>query len=662
MKFYQRTIIIGLLVFSGTLTLFAQTRGNAASYYEAGRTSMLAEDWYGAAEAFQECLRLNPSHAEATASLAECFYELGEFDQALSWVRKARTLARGNMELANLEAFILVALGQLDAASSVISDVLAREPYNREALFAQAELAVARGRAGDAVQTYRDAVRRYPDDRRVLISLAMVLGSLGEIDTARQYINRAIQQHPEDCRVFYYAAYLDAQGGLFSSAARYAERALSLKPGYQPARSLLASVRYRAGQYAEAARLADESIAANRNDVSAWYLKGMSYIQMKRPQDAISVLSIAVTIDPNDEFVRIALEDTIIRTTNLEDPIRASWANYHFVRARDYTSRNLVGEALFEYRRGLRINPYAADRRGYADLLRLQGYPSRYVEELKFMQDLGMASQTVNDAVEAYDSLLRDAVFRQWSVDPVLLAARHWKVAVFSVASQSAFYHADASYIAAGFIKDMLSHDRNISPMDLDLRQGSYSGAFRAAREAGADYFLIISVSENDRDISLKGELFVARTGSAAASFSSYRTGLDRLRNASRNMVDQLGKSLPFRAELIKRQSAKGLIDKGKADGVLSNASFEIVKKGRVILQNEGIGLVYSPDDVVGYLVVGNVDDEIAMGNLSRSGFFDHISEGDEIVLKKENPDPQAQKPAGVYADPELQNLLRTIR
>jgi tetratricopeptide (TPR) repeat protein len=392
----------------------------------------------------------------------------------------------------------------------------------------------------------------------------------------------------------------------------------------------------------------------------------MSSLGLNRFEDAISILSIASAIDPNDEFVRIALEDAIITTKNLEDPIRAPWADYHFTRARDFTSRNRVDEALFEYRRGLRLNPYAPDRREYADLLRLQGYPSRYLEELMFMQDLGLGTQTINDAVEAYDSLLRDAVFRQWNIDPVLLAARHWNIAVFSAPPESAFNHADSSYIAAGFIKDIISHERNIAPMNLPLRQSSYSAAFREAREAGADYFLIVSVSENDRDVSLKGELFVARTGSVAATFSSYRTGPDRLRNASRHILDQLNDALPFRAELIKRQSNRGLIDKGKIDGVGMNTVFEIVRKGAIALQSEGIGLVYAPEDVSGSLIIEGIDDEIAMGTLTRSGFFDRISEGDEIIIPKEIVDGgQVVVPAEteqIYADLELQRLLRTIR
>ncbi|MDR2258483.1 MAG: tetratricopeptide repeat protein, partial [Treponema sp.] len=96
-----------VLCFSLTLPgrLEAQAAPGTAYYYNQGRTSMAAEDWYAAAESFLEALRINPAHAEANAALAECYYELGEFDEALVWVRKARSLARGNMAAANLEAF-----------------------------------------------------------------------------------------------------------------------------------------------------------------------------------------------------------------------------------------------------------------------------------------------------------------------------------------------------------------------------------------------------------------------------------------------------------------------------------------------------------------------------------------------------------------------------
>jgi tetratricopeptide (TPR) repeat protein len=652
----KRAFVV-LLISVLPLLVYAQ---NINALYNQGRTAMGEEAWYDAAESFLELLRLNPSHAEATAALAECYYSLSEFDEALVWVKKARLLSRGSMELANLEGRILIALGQLNDASRIIGEVLARQPYNRDALFAQAELDVARGRSGDALIRYREAVRRYPGDQKLLLSLALVLGSLGQHTEAKTYIDRVLAQHTEDYRAFYYAAYLASRGDRLSEGIRYAERSLYYKNTFAPARSLLANLRYRNGQFEEAARLADEIISKNREDAIAWYLKGMAYSRLGRRTEAISVLSAAVGIRADDEFIRTALEELLITATPVENQGRRTWASWHFSRAKDFKARNLSDQALFEYRRGLRLNPYARERQDYAEILRLQGFPARFMEELRFMQDLGLGTQGIDDQVEAYANRLANALYRRWQVEPLLITKRHWKLAVFSTGSQAGFYHADGAAVASSYIKDLLIHDRNIAVLDTELRQPSFSSAFRTAREGGADYFLVLTVTENDRDISLKGELFVGRTGSPARTFSAYRTGPDRLRNAGRNIIDQLEAALPFRGELAARQAGQGLIDKGRADGVKNDNIYDIVKKGRVSVKNESIGLVYTQEDVVGTITIREADEECSAGALARNGFYDRIEPGDEIILQKEPPNQAV--PVQGAADPELRALLRALR
>jgi len=657
-----RYLLCLLLIMPGLGRLEAQSvssTATAAALYERGRSYMAREEWYSATETLLDCLRHNPAHAEGTAALAECYYELGEFDEALNWVRKARILARGNTAITNLEAVTLVALGRLDAAAAVISELLAREPYNREALFTAGELDVARGRTSEALLRFRDASRRYPDDKRLLISLALVSGSLGDNEGALSFINRALLQHPDEYRVFYYAAYVNANANNMVQAIRYAEMALNHRPGFEPARSLLAKLRFRNGQFAEAARLADETIAANREDLAAWYLKGLSFIRLGRGEDSLTVLGNALSIDPNDEFIRVAMEDTLISITSLEDPRRRPWAKWHFDRARDFRSRNLIDQALFEYRRGLRLNPYAVDRREYADILRLQGFPARFLEELRLLQDQGIADRSMNDAVETFTSLLSGAMFQRWHVNPAEIDGRHWRVAVFSLVGQSSYRHVDAGAVASSYIREILVHDRAIIPMPLEVKQPSFSQAFRTAREANADFFLIVSTMENERDISLKGELFVGRTGAVAASFYTYRTGVDRLRNASRGIVEHLGNALPLRGRLLQRRQAQGLIDKGRADKVKEGVVYDIVKKDRFQLANQGIGLVYSPEDMVGTITIETVDEVVASGRLARNGFFDRIEEGDEVFFI---PEGGYKPPAEAAANPELRALLRSLR
>ncbi|MDR2808058.1 MAG: tetratricopeptide repeat protein [Spirochaetaceae bacterium] len=653
----KRFLIVWPLLFILTLLPAAPAPANPASYYEQGQEAMLDEDWYTATEALLECVRLNAAHAQATGALAECYYALGEFDQSLIWIRKARFLSRNDMSFANLEAFILIALGQLDAADTVLSGVLSREPYNKEALFASAELDIARGRSGDAITRYREAVKRFPDDRRLLISLALVLGSTGDANGAQQYIKRAMDQHPADYRVYYYAAYLESNAGNLKSALEYVEEALFYRPQYIPGSSLLASLHYRMGDYEEAGRIADTIIAKNRSDINAWYLKSMAFIQLGRSAEALQLLTTALDIQ-QDEFVRVSLEELLLSNTPIEDSRRAVSAAWHFDRAREYRKKTLIDQALFEYRRGLRLNPYAKDRTEYADLLRIQGYPARYLEELRFLQDLGMGDRPINDAIETYNALLENALHRRWKVNPVELAKRHWTVAVFSVISQSSFYHADAGATVSSYIKELLIHNRNMAAANLELHQPSFSAGFRAAREANCDYFITITVTESERDIAIKADLFVARTGSSAGTFYAYRTGNDRFRNAARAIVDSIAAAIPLRIELIRYSQGQGLIDKGKVDGVKVGDVFDIVKRGKTLVRNEGIGLVYAPADIVGKFTITEADEEVSAGSVSRIGFFDLITSGDEVLPQPPEPAPEPQ----LIGDPELRSLLRTLR
>jgi hypothetical protein len=289
------------------------------------------------------------------------------------------------------------------------------------------------------------------------------------------------------------------------------------------------------------------------------------------------------------------------------------------------------------------------------------------LDELQLLQEIGKSNRAINDAVDIYKTATQSSLYNRWKVDRTELK-RHWNIAVFSVANQSAFYHTDAGYIAAEYLKDILVHDRNINTPNLATRQASFSNAFRSAREsekqsgAKADYFLIISIAENERDIAVKGELFVARTGAAAAVFNVYRAGSDRLRDAVRNICGQIDAALPFRGVLLRRASDQGLLDKGKLDGVKENGVYQIIKKGGLEIESQGIGLKFSPDDVVGTFTVGKVDEEVSAGSLGRRGIFDLVTEGDDIILQDEKTAAAGVTTSNTPADPELRAILRTLR
>ena len=110
--------VVGIL---GAAPLSAQS--DARALVASAERLRFSEDWYPAIDQYLAAVAKNPSYGAAYSGLAECYYELGEYDQALSYVHKAAPFLKGDTGLANLEGFVRVALGDLAGARKAFESV-----------------------------------------------------------------------------------------------------------------------------------------------------------------------------------------------------------------------------------------------------------------------------------------------------------------------------------------------------------------------------------------------------------------------------------------------------------------------------------------------------------------------------------------------------------
>lgn len=640
--------------------------------YGAGRDAQGREDWYAAIESYQEALRENPSYNAAYQGLAECFYALGEYEEALVQIDKAESYRKNDPALLDLRAFILIGLGRLDEASAVFAKVLSAWPNDISARFGVAEIDIAAGKIGSASSQYLDALKRNPENRKALLSLALVTREMGNAAAARDYINKALQFHGDNPQVFYYAAYLSSIDGLSGEAENRVRAALNLKPDYDDARELLATILYKAGRYAEVLEICDVRIASDRNRSSAWYLRTLALEKLQRYEEALKSARTGLQVAPDDEILRAMMESIVINQLSLEDSRRAGWAAWHVERAKQFSENNMSEQALYEYRRALKVNPYDVESRAaYAKLLLNRGYPQRYVEQLVFIQSLGKSTAAINDAVESYGKLLSSSIPKKWKIDPLYLDKAHTSIGLYYQNDPSNLLHPDSERITTAMVSEVFSYDLRFTVKAREKAVGSYSEAFRTSRESGEDYFALVRFRENDRDAQIIVDLYVSKTGSRADSFTVFRTGNDRYSNALRRLVQTIAAAMPVRGAVLARYQSDAVIDLGKSDGTKAEQSFDVVPQSAVSVKNEGIGLMYDPADALGSFTVTGVDEDVSLGKLERVGFYDRISTGD-LVIPKPAKDAAASAMGTVEGAsapgsaakqaPALLSLLRKIR
>ncbi len=628
----RRTIIASLILLAAAAALFA---ADARSLYQAGARAQAEGNSHLAVEKYTAALAANPAYLEAMTGMAECFFLLEEYDEALRWVTEALRFDRGSPGLLVLQGRVLIGMGRPADARKIFSLVLSQRPNDLEARFGQAEAEVAEGKTRTALSQYSQTLRLAPESRKALLSLAMLSASLGDAAAASRYYELALRSHSADPSVQLAAAEWDAGQGRLDSAERRARTALSLAPGLPQARIALGGILLDRGKPLDAAVELREAVASDPNNSLAWHALGMAYRKAGDAAKAIASFASGLSAVPSDEILRISQENTTLDSLPLDDPIRKKAAAAHLEQGALLEQRNSLEAALAEYRRALLLDPTGRDARvAYARVFRSLGFPDKYLSELTVVASLGAADTFVTDEIEGLRSELAEGISRAWGYDQHNLERSRYNVPVFTLPSANRLLHAAAHDDLVRAFAAMLSRFPSISVPDLPRVATGFEEAFRAARESGSDWFVILALEESERSFSAAADLHLARTGARLASIPVYRTGNDRVRDSFLRICSDIAARLPTRGALIARRLDQGLIDLGSLHGVKKGDRLIIVRKGAARLSNQGPGLSWEPADVVGEFTVAAVDEAVSEGTIARKGYFDLVNVGDTVAVE----------------------------
>ncbi len=619
---------------------------SALKFYDSGLAKQNAEDFYGASEDFQQAVQINPSYGDAWFHLAHVTYSLGDYSLALSYLESADKYAKNRSDILNLRGLCFISLGRLNEAKDVFESVIKKYPNDIDSRFGLAELDLFNGSFIGAEKQYEDALKRQANNRKALLSLALICEETGKTNLAEKYIEQALKFHSDDPEVHYLCAYLAAKNARFTDAERRIRAAVQLKSDYTKAYVLLCSILYAQKRYDEAIDICDYLIARNRNTSKAWFLKGLSQYRKNEINETISTWSSALAIDPQDEMMRSALELLVMKELPVEDERRADWAAYHVKKARDYSKTFKGEEARYEYQRALKLNPNdALVRSEFSEILNHTGLNENYLYQLKFIQngkkssdkmtDAEKAAENkINDTIEAYESLMKYSLSAKWDVDPFYLDKTRWHIGIFYTKSPVQLVHSDAEEITAGMACDIFSGVATTSVDVFNQPVSGYGQAYSLARKNNLDYFIMLSVDENEREVSLDAVVYSGRTGTQTTKFSSFRTGNDRFASVLRAFRRDVLDMLPIRGKIIERSVNEILIDLGSVEGIKDGAVLDVVKAGKIQTADKGLGVVFDEKNALGTITVTKTGEEISQGTLSQNGFYDRVNVGDEVLIK----------------------------
>jgi len=653
----NRWILVFLILLSVPPIASAEQAGESiVALYRKGLAAQNEEAYYTAIEAYRGCLERNPVYMEPIVGLAQCYFALEEYDEALIYAKKARSLNMNDIPLMILQGRIHIGLREYENASALFTAVSSRQPNNTDAELGVAELALAQGKIEVAKSRFLEALRMNPENRRALLSLVMLYDSQRDFRKAEEYARLAVSLYPGEPEVRIVAAEHYLAMGKYADAEGHVSFALSVKPEYPKGLRMYGSILLDTGRYQEGAETLERLLRANRDQPRVWHDLANAYLILGRPNDGLNAFRTSLQLKQDEEITRYAYEYALIDLTEMKSPLRQAAAQYHFTRAAGFKERNLSEKALNEYRRGLMIDPYSKNGRlGYAQIFLERGLTGKYVAELQILTENNQGDRNINDSLEIHTSLLEASVSRSWGIDQYTLEKSSYSFSLFANPSASNLECFRAEEVLCRVLADLFRRYENLSLVNEQKITASYAEAFKIARTEGSDYFTIFTFAEGERFFTVKAKTYLSATGVELSTVTVQRTGNDRIQEALSRCVSNIHAVLPVFGRILERRFDKAVVDIGSDDGISTGNVLGIIKNRELELQKDRFGYTYDKEDLIGDFTVSRLDELVSEGTLASNSFFDMINPGDYVIFKL--PEPPAEPPP----QEERRNLLQRI-
>jgi len=143
-----------------------------------------------AAREFRHLLRLQEDYPQAHYMLAQAYYSMGNFEEALKQIRREVFLERGaQTRLLEFEATILVRLERYQEAEEIFRSIVVQNPAAAAAYRSLGNVLYLQGKPAEAVEVWQRALELDPSDERLgesIDRLRFQIDEAGQIDETGQ--------------------------------------------------------------------------------------------------------------------------------------------------------------------------------------------------------------------------------------------------------------------------------------------------------------------------------------------------------------------------------------------------------------------------------------------------------------------------------------------
>ncbi len=286
---------------------------------------------------YRRALQYDSSASTIYLSLAEDYYLLKLYDDAIYYLQGALRVDTNNVAALEFLSDLLLESNQYDSAISVAQKLISLSPENLHYRQSLAGIYLRQERPAEAIQQYEAILQEDSSDTetlkqlstiyiaikdfkraldisqrlfaqdstddRVNFTIASLLAELDRASEADQYFARTIELNKDDPRYFTNWAFLHMGNKNYSRAIQILQRGAQHHPKAADIWGLLGSAYERAGQDSSALKALDHSLELDATQIGPYITLGYVFDRRGEYQKALDVYNQAIAIAPEDPLL-----------------------------------------------------------------------------------------------------------------------------------------------------------------------------------------------------------------------------------------------------------------------------------------------------------------------------------------------------------------------
>ncbi|MBI5756478.1 MAG: tetratricopeptide repeat protein [Nitrospirae bacterium] len=306
---------------------------------EEARTSMEEGNIEATQQSLEESIRLRPKQVQPYLLMAVLYSKAGQRDKALDTLRRAVENNPKSIQAHLQLGLLLEQVGQLEEARVELNHVLSLgketteggtatkhlQTIESDLHFREVNVQIKKGEFEAALSEIKEVIALFPEDASAYMSQGIIYDRMNKTEDAIASIKKAIELRPDYANAHMQLGLVMENHARFDEARAEYENVLSLKPdekmmGQTQARlkgldnvaklyehTRTARELYDKGKFEESLKETDILSVLNPSNHVTYLFRGMDYIGLKKPLEAIDAFKKALELQPKSTQTRFQL-------------------------------------------------------------------------------------------------------------------------------------------------------------------------------------------------------------------------------------------------------------------------------------------------------------------------------------------------------------------